>query len=358
MMQKEKAVPEFDYTNPRDMLSPSIVRKLAGIHEYRGKQELYAQARPDVLKQLLASAKVESVGASNRIEGIATSQRRLSAIMDGSIQPHTRDEQDIAGYRDVLALIHESHEFMKVAPGVILQMHAMLYKHSGHGFAGKWKDTDNAIIERDADGFERVRFRPLPAVAVPAAMDELCAQYETALLNEALDPLLLIARFVFDFVSIHPFTDGNGRMSRLLTLLLLYQNGFFVGKYVSIEGEIDRTRQAYYDALEASSTGWNEGSNDYEPFVDYLLGVVTACYADLDEKMAALTSEAPMTKAQRVEAVLASTLGKVSKRDIAARCPDIASITIERTLKQLLDEGKIKKVGAGRATAYVWKGPV
>ncbi len=244
---------------------------------------------------------------------------------------------------------------MPITPSVILQMHAMLHRYSGYEFAGKWKDTDNTIVERGPDGSERVRFRPLPAVAVPSAMDEICNQYATALANETLDPLLLTARFVFDLVSIHPFTDGNGRMSRLLTLLLLYRNDFSVGKYVSIEGKIDQTREAYYNALEASSAGWTEGNNQYAPFAEYFLGVVLACYADLDKKMAALTSDGSKTKAQRVEEVISSTLGKVSKSDIAAQCPDISIITIERTLKELLDAGKIEKVGAGRATTYVWK---
>ena len=199
-------------------------------------------------------------------------------------EPATRAEQDIAGYRDALAFVHENYEHMRITPNVILQMHAMLHRYSGYAFAGHWKDSDNSIAERDADGIERVRFRPLPAVAVPEAMEELCSSYAAGIESEIVDPLILIARFVFDFVSIHPFTDGNGRMSRLLTLLLLYQNGYLAGKYISIEDEINRTRDSYYEALAASSEGWGDGEANYVPFTNYLLGIEIAVYADFESR--------------------------------------------------------------------------
>ena len=345
----------FNYEAPLNLLTPSVVRKIRAIHEYKGKQELYLQARPDVLDKLCTSARIRSADASNRIEGISTSSQRLNSLMAQRSEPATRAEQEIAGYRDVLALIHESHDYMPVTPNVILQMHGRLHRYSGHAFAGRWKDSDNAIVERGPNGEECVRFRPTPAVAVPAAMDELCASYVAAIKSGAMDPLVLIARFVFDFVSIHPFTDGNGRMSRLLTLLLLYQNGYLVGKYVSIEDEINRTRDSYYDALAASSQGWEANANDYVPFVDYLLGVVAAVYADFEAKVSGMLSGS-RGKAERVEGMVSKSLGKVTKAEIALACPDISVTTIERALKDLLDEGKIEKVGAGRATAYVWRG--
>ena len=353
MRQKGLCMPHFDYADPRDLFTPSIVRKVALIHEQKGRQSFYLKMRPDVLERLRTSAKIQSVDASNRIEGIATSPKRLSDIVARDRRPATRNEQEIAGYRDVLALIHENHDYMPVTPNVILQMHALLHRYSGHAFAGRWKDSDNAIVERLADGSERVRFQPTPAVAVPGAMEELCAQYAAALSAEAADPLLLIARFVFDFVSIHPFTDGNGRMSRLIMLLLMYQAGFDVGKYMSLEAEIDRTRDAYYDALAESSEGWNEGENRYVPFVDYLLGVIVAAYASLEDRVVGAV-DGRTSKAERVEAAISGTLGKVSKADIALQCPDISVTTIERVLKELLDAGRIEKVGGGRATAYVW----
>lgn len=347
---------EFSFSGASEVLgSPEIVRSLTALYEYKGKQALYLQARPDVLESLCEFAKVMSTDASNRIEGISTSEKRLNEIVVNDAQPRDRDEQEIAGYRDVLSLIHESHDYIEVTPNAILQLHSMLHRHSGHSFAGHWKDSDNAIVERMADGREFVRFRPMPAVATPHAMEQLCAAYNHAVGEGLIDPLVLIPRFVLDFTCIHPFTDGNGRMSRLLTLLLLYRAGFVVGKYVSIEGEINRTRDAYYDALQRSSIGWDEGGNDYTPFTAYTFGVVLAAYRDFESRVEA-TIGAGLSKPERVERVLAESIGKVTKSDIVRECPDISLTTIERALHDLLAQGKVEKIGASRATGYVWKG--
>jgi Fic family protein len=339
----------------RVLEDPSIVRDLTALYEYRGKQALLCKARPDVLDALQEFAKIQSTDASNRIEGISTSAKRLNSIVADHAQPTTRDEQEIAGYRDVLALIHESHDYIDVTPNVILQLHSMLYRHSGHAFAGHWKDSDNAIVERAADGSEHVRFRPVPAAATPHAMEALCAAYNRATSEGSLDPLILASHFILDFTCIHPFTDGNGRMSRLLTLLLLYRAKFFVGKYVSIEGEIARTKDSYYDALQQSSIGWNAGDNDYAPFDRYTMGVVLAAYKDFESRLEGVVGTG-MSKSERIKRVLSSSVGKVTKADILRECPDISLTTIERTLHDLLGQGRIAKVGAGRATGYVWKG--
>lgn len=346
-------MPRFDYGDPLNLLTPAIVKKVAMLREYKGKQALYLEARPDVLEKLCTSAKIRSADASNRIEGISTTDKRLKDLLVEKGEPVTRAERDIAGYRDVLALVHESYEHIQITPNVILQMHAMLHRYSGYAFAGRWKDGDNTIVERDADGVERVRFRPLPAVAVPGAMEELCSSYAAGIASETVDPLILVARFVFDFVSIHPFTDGNGRMSRLLTLLLLYQNGYLAGKYVSIEDEINRTRDSYYEALAASSEGWGDGEADYTPFISYLLGIEIAVYADFESRVSGLLGGSK-SKAERVEECLENSLGPIKKSDIVRECPDISVTTIERVLKKLLDDGKIEKTGSGRSTAYVW----
>jgi len=346
-------MPRFDYGDPLNLLTPAIVKKVATLREYKGKQALYLEARPDVLEKLCTSAKIRSADASNRIEGISTTDKRLKDLLVEKGEPVTRAERDIAGYRDVLALVHESYEHIQITPNVILQMHAMLHRYSGYAFAGRWKDGDNTIVERDADGVERVRFRPLPAVAVPGAMEELCSSYAAGIASETVDPLILVARFVFDFVSIHPFTDGNGRMSRLLTLLLLYQNGYLAGKYVSIEDEINRTRDSYYEALAASSEGWGYGEADYAPFISYLLGIEIAVYADFESRVSGLLGGSK-SKAERVEECLENSLGPIKKSDIVRECPDISVTTIERVLKKLLDDGKIEKTGSGRSTAYVW----
>ena len=356
MMQIGMAMRSFSFNQASRVLQdPSLVRSLAALYEHKGKQALYLEARPDVLESLCEFAKIQSTDASNRIEGIFTSKKRLNEIVANHAQPKNRNEQEIAGYRDVLALIHESHDYIDVTPNVILQLHSMLHRHSGHAFAGRWKDSDNAIVERAADGSERVRFRPVPAVTTPHAMEELCAEYNHAVSEGVLDPLVLIPRFILDFTCIHPFTDGNGRMSRLLTLLLLYRTGFIVGKYVSIEGEINRTKDTYYDALQQSSTAWGEGENDYAPFTRYTLGVVLAAYKDFESRVEGVIG-AGTSKPKRIEKVLSSRLGKVTKADIVRECPDISLTTIERTLHDLLAQGRVEKVGAGRSTGYVWKG--
>ena len=333
---------------------PETVGILTALYEYKGKQALYLEARPDVLESLCDFAKILSTDASNRIEGIFTSEKRLNEIVANNAQPRNRNEQEIAGYRDVLSLIHENHDYIDVTPNVILQLHSMLHRHSGYSFAGRWKDSDNAIVERAADGSERVRFRPVPAVATPLAIEQLCAEYNRATNEGALDPLVLIPRFILDFTCIHPFADGNGRMSRLLMLLLLYRAGFAVGKYVSIEGEINRTKDTYYEALELSSAGWDEGLNDYAPFTNYTLGVLLAAYRDFESRVEDVVGSG-MSKPARVEKALRTKVGRVTKSDIVRECPDISLTTIERTLHDLLEQGKIEKVGAGRGTAYVWK---
>lgn len=347
---------DFSFDGASKVLEdPEILRSLTALYEYKGKQALYLEARPDVLASLCEFAKIQSTGASNQIEGIFTSDKRLSEIVANHAKPQNRDEQEIAGYRDVLALIHESHDYIDVTPNVILQLHSLLHRHSGHSFAGHWKDSDNAIVERRTDGSEFARFRPAPAAATPHAIEQLCAGYNRAVSESVLDPLVLIPRFILDFTCIHPFADGNGRMSRLLTLLLLYRAGFIVGKYVSIEGEINRTKDAYCDALQRSSLGWNEGAADYAPFVGYTLGVVLAAYRDFESRVESVIGTGA-SKPERVRKVLAGKAGKVTKSDIVRECPDISLTTIERALHDLLSRGEIEKVGAGRATGYVWRG--
>lgn len=345
----------FDYAHiPRELMQPDIMNMVSAIHEYKGKQELYLEAKADVLEAMCEVARIQSTDASNRIEGIFTSNKRLNELMAQKTEPKSRNEAEIAGYRDVLATIHDSYDYIDVKPGVILQFHRNLYRHTQSAFAGNWKDSDNAIVEFDAQGNQSVRFKPLPAVATPDAVERLCNAYDSALKNGTYDPLLLACLFTFDFLCIHPFNDGNGRMSRLLTLLLLYRSGYLVGKYVSIEMEIETTKETYYEALQQSSPGWSKGENTYAPIVRYLLGVILAAYRDFEDRVQGL-AVSRMTKAERIEAVFSRKVGKVTKADIQAECPDISQTTVERTLKSLLDSGKIAKIGSGRATGYVSK---
>ena len=343
----------FDYQNaPAKLLTPEITALLSAIHEFKGRQELYLSVKPDVLNALMEVAKVQSTTSSNRIEGIATTDARMRELMSQKTFPRNRNEQEIAGYRDVLKTIHESHDFISITPNTLLQLHRDLYSKLPQGIGGHWKLNDNVIEEMDVAGSMSVRFRPASAVETPAAMESLCTAYRRAVDDARFDPLMLIPMFILDFLCVHPFHDGNGRMSRLLTLLLLYRSGFLVGKYISIELLIEGSKSDYYEALQASSMHWHENGCDMSPYVEYTLGIILKAYRELESRVKGLVT-ARMSKADRIRAVVNATLGKVTKRDILVKCPDISTAMVELTLKALLDEGVIRKIGNGRASAYV-----
>lgn len=347
---------QFDYSKiPAGFLTKETMDLLSAVHEHKGRQESHQFVKPDVLDALVGVAKVQSAEASNRIEGIRTSEKRLREIMAHKTDLKSRDEEEIAGYRDVLKLIHENYSFMSITPNILLQLHRELYRHTPSSMGGRFKSVDNEIRGIRADGTEYTRFSPIPAVATPEAMERLCDAFGQAIADESMDPLLASLLFVFDFTCVHPFSDGNGRMSRLLTLLLLYKTGYDVGKYISIEKEIERTKERYYEALEQSSRGWKKNENDPGPFVRYMLGVILAAYRDFEERVS-LVSQGGATKPERIEAFVRSYMGKIRKADIVQALPDISETTVERTLAELLKDGKIEKIGAGRGTAYLWKG--
>ena len=345
---------EFNYkTEYEKVLSPDIVALLSQIHEFKGQQVLFAEAKTGALAQLLEVAKIQSTEASNRIEGIVTTDDRLKQLVRDKTMPRTRSEKEIAGYRDVLATIHESYDYIPPRPALILQLHRDLYKYSGMSIGGSYKNSDNVIAEDRDDGTRVIRFQPVPAWETAEAMKSLCDAFDAALGDADLDPLVLIPMFILDFLCIHPFNDGNGRMSRLLTLLLLYRAGYFVGKYISIEKLIADSKESYYEALQASSYGWHEAKNDYVPFVRYLLGVLVAAYRDFSQR-AELLRAAKLTKAERVRETIKNHIGAITKAEIAAQCPDISEVTIERTLAELKNAGDILKIGGGRYTKYTW----
>ena len=344
----------FSYaSSPAGLLDDRLLSLVASIHEHKGRQDLFIEAKADSLEALCEIAKIQSTGASNRIEGICTTDDRLAQLMHERVAPHNRDEQEIAGYRDVLSLIHENYDAIPLTPPVILQLHKMLYRYSGYTFGGHWKDTDNAIAEIDQQGNATIRFRPLPAIVTPEAIGRICNAYDEALSKQSIDPLILIAMFTFDFVFIHPFTDGNGRMSRLLTLLLLYKNGFIVGRYVSLEHLIEQSKDTYYDALRQSSLGWTEGFNDYRPFVSYLLGCIRLSYREFEDRVDGIAIN-KTSKARRIEMVIQRKGRPLSRAEIHNLCPDISDITIKRSLSALVKEGKIEMLGAGKNTTYRW----
>ena len=343
----------FDYDKTlTSLLTPEISALLSTIHEYKGKQDFYLGAKPDTLEALLEIAKIQSTDASNRIEGIFTTDARLRALVAERTAPRNRSECEILGYRDVLATIHDAHDAIPVTPSVILQLHRDLYSHLPSGIGGVWKVGDNVIAQTNAGGVSSIRFRPVPAFETPMDMGGLCDALRKTREELRHDPLLAAALFTLDFLCIHPFSDGNGRMSRLLTLLLLYQAGYSVGKYISLEALIEKSKESYYEALAASSALWHEGGNDALPFVSYFLQIVIKGYREFESRIEKVVAN-PASKAARIQAVFDDKLGRISKKEILIRCPDISEAMVEKTLKSLLDAGRIRKIGGGPATAYV-----
>ncbi len=345
----------YEYIHkPEELLTPDIVSLLGTLRECKGRQDLFVEAKSDVLTQLLEVAKIQSTGASNRIEGIYTSDERLKELVKEKSEPRNRSEEEIAGYREVLAIVHENYEYISPRVNTILQMHKELYAFSGKTLGGRFKTTDNVIEETTAEGERKVRFQPVPAFMCEQAIDDLCQAFNNAMDEGRHDPLLLTMMFVLDFLCIHPFSDGNGRISRLLTLLLLYKTGFIVGKYISVEMLIEKTKEQYYETLRESSLGWHENKNTYLPFVRYMLGVLVKAYGEFEQRVEHLAYR-KMTKGERVREIISHHLGKVTKRDILNMAPDISEAMVEKALADLLAQGFIEKIGNGRGSGYVVK---
>ncbi|MBQ6752503.1 MAG: Fic family protein [Clostridia bacterium] len=346
---------QFDFKREYlKLLTPDVVKMLTTIHEYKGQQALFIDANSDALNQLLEVAKIQSTEASNSIEGIKTSNERLKKLVNEKTMPQTRDEKEIAGYRDVLNTIHENYDYITAKPSMILQLHRDLCKYTGTP-GGVFKRSENVIEEELPDGTKLIRFKPVSAWETPEAVDSLCMAFDKALADNDLDPLIIISIFILDFLSIHPFDDGNGRLSRLLTLLLLYRSGYIVGKYISIEKLISNTKETYYEALQKSSVDWHEGENDYGPFVRYMLGIIVAAYREFADRVDILVTSG-FSKQDRIRETIKGHIGEITKSELLAMYPDISQITVQRTLAELLEAEEIKKIGGGRYTSYTWNG--
>ena len=342
---------EFSYKKLMDLnLSTNIYQLIAGIYEFKGKQELYVVNFSDILEKMFEVAKIQSTKSSNAIEGISINDTRLEELMNKKSQPRNRNEEEIYGYRQVLDSIHDNYENIDFTRNNILTLHNKLYSYSGESHKGKFKTMDNSIVETNAFGEKKVRFQPVSAFETEKYIYAMIEAYNEAV-EMQVPPLLLIPTVIHDFLCIHPFSDGNGRMSRLLTLLLLYQHGFFVGKYISLEMIIEESKDIYYDELQASSKGWHEGTNDEIPFIRYMLLVIYKAYSECDQRFK-LIGERTLTSAERVMKVFENSLEPLSKSDIVILCPDISQRTIERALKELKDKGLIQQIGDGRATKY------
>ena len=343
----------FDYSFLDNGLLPAALTNLtANIYALRSASGLRREANPKIFTELEQVARVQSVKSSNAIEGIITSDERIAAIVNQSSAPLNHDEAEIAGYRDALNTIHTNFKNLDFRQADILSLHAQLLAFSGNDDSGKYKQNDNLILEIDSAGKRRIRFRPVPAQETAEAMEQLELAYMEARGNANINQLLLIPCVILDFLCIHPFRDGNGRMSRLLSLLLLYKNGFLAGKYISFEEQINLYKQLYYTALQESSRGWHENTSDYAPFMKNFLSMLYMCYKELDKRFAILHGK-KVTKKARIEATLENSLTPLSKRDICAILPDVSPTTVEAVLGAMVKAGKIRRVGQGRATRYI-----
>ena len=327
-----------------------VLGLVAQIHEYKGRQELYLKQKSAELDKLVEIAKIQSTEASNEIEGIRTTNTRLKQLVADKTTPRNRDEEEIMGYRDVLNTIHESYEYIPIRPNYILQLHRDLFQYSEKGIGGHFKNTQNYISATDANGREFVLFTLLPPYETPAAVDVICESYNRILDAKDVDALILIPVFIHDFLCIHPFNDVNGRMSRLLTTLLLYRCGYVVGKYISLESKIAKNKNLYYDALETCQHGWYENQEDPAPFIKYLLRTILAAYRDFEDRVDLVSEKLPAIEI--VRRAVYKKIGKFTKSDIMELCPTIGKTSVESSIKMLVDRGVLVKHGSGRATYY------
>ena len=330
-----------------------ILRLVAKIHESKGRQTAFAHRYPQEALRLVEIARVQSTEFSNRLEGIITTSARYKQLIQEKTAPRTRSEQEIIGYRDVLNTIHESHEFIPLKSSTILQLHRDLLRPAGLSYGGQFKNVQNYIRETRSDGTSFTRFTPVAPYETEAAVDAICESYNHAIAMESVEPLILIPVLICDFLCIHPFNDGNGRMSRLLTLLLLYQNGYDVGKYISMEAQIAKMKDGYYDALQASSADWHRGRNDVTPFIRYMLQILLACYMEFESRV---ELHGPDGHRSAYDVVLAYVKGKVGKfrgAEVIESCPSAGRASILASLKKMTDEGLIRREGIGRSTYYV-----
>lgn len=341
----------FRYSEIKNRLWDSdILGLIAAIYKEAGKQELYLKQQPEKLEKLVEIAKVQSTEASNAIEGIVTTSTRIRQLAGEKTTPRNRDEQEIAGYRDVLNLIHESFDYIPITRNYILQLHKILYSHMNNPMAGRTKSVQNFISATYPDGHTETLFTPPSPYETPEALDQICQEYNRVIGNLELEPLIAIPIFIHDFLCIHPFNDGNGRMSRLLTTLLLYRNRFYVGKYISLEAKIAKNKDLYYDALSQSQVGWHEGTEDPVPFIKYLLGTILAAYKDFEDRYSLVETKLPALETVR-QAIL-QKIGRFTKQDIRELCPFLSDSSIESSLRKLVDSGEIKKEGVGKTTHY------
>lgn len=341
----------FDYAKLKERRWDSeVLGYVAQIHEFKGRQQQYLKQCPASLDRLVEIAKVQSTEASNEIEGIRTTNARLKQLCADKTTPRNRDEYEIMGYRDVLNTIHENYEYIPIRKNYLLQLHRDLYRYSEKSIGGLLKKEQNYIMEETAPGEKRIIFTPLAPYETEEALDIACESFNQVIDAQEIEPLILIPAFIHDFLCIHPFSDGNGRMSRLLTTLLLYRSGYLVGRYISLEPKIARNKIRYYDVLEECQSGWHEGADDPTSFIKYLLGVVLAAYRDFEDRVDMVGEKS--SALETVKRAVNTKIGKFTKADILELCPAFSAASVESSIKKLVDSGFLIKHGHGRATFY------
>ena len=347
-----KGMRAFNYTAIKSQTWDSdILGYIAAIYKAAGKQEQYLKQRPEELEKLVEIAKIQSTAASNAIEGILTTSARIKQLVKEKATPRNRDEQEIAGYRDVLNIIHESFDAIPLSRNYILQLHKIMYSHMNNPIAGQTKNVQNYISATYPNGHTEILFTPLAPYETPEALDRICEEYNKVIGNFELEPLIAIPIFIHDFLCIHPFNDGNGRMSRLLTTLLLYRSGFSVGKYISLEAKIEKNKDLYYDALYRSQDGWHEGTEDAIPFVKYILSIILAAYKDFEDRFSIVEEKLPAI--DMVRKATLNKIGRFTKQDIRELCPSLSVSSIEGALRKLSSNGELKREGVGKSTYYI-----
>lgn len=342
---------DFHYDAIQDQKWDSeILSLVAAIYKEAGKQEMYLKQRPEELEKLVEIAKIQSTEASNAIEGIVTTSTRIRQLVEEKTTPRNRDEQEIAGYRDALSIIHENFDVIPITRNYILQLHKILYSHMNNPMAGQTKSVQNYISATYPDGHTETLFTPLAPYETAEALDRICEEYSRALGNMTVEPLILIPVFIHDFLCIHPFNDGNGRMSRLLTTLLLYRSGFYVGKYISLEAKIAKDKDLYCAALRQAQDGWHEGHENVIPFIKYLLGTILAAYHDFEERFSLV--EKKQSALEMVRQATQNKIGRFAKQDIRELCPSLSVSSIEGALRKLVASGELAREGNGKNICY------
>ena len=344
---------KFDYSFLNNGLLPAnLVNLTSNIASLKTMAGVRKEEHQAVFTELEPVAKIQSIKSSNAIEGIVTSDERIAAIVNQNSAPLNHNEAEIAGYRDALNAIHLEYDNIDFREADILRLHEMMMSIAGYEYGGQYKTDDNVILEVDADGSRRVRFRPTPAAETKQAMEQLELAYMEARNDAGINQLLLIPCVILDFLCIHPFRDGNGRMSRLLSLLLLYKNGYDAGKYVSFEEQINNYKVWYYEALRQSSAGWETNENTYFPFIENFLSTLYMCYKELDKRFAVVHGK-KITKKARIEATVLNSLTPLSKAEICKILPDVSPTTVEAVLGAMVKSSSIKRIGASRSARYI-----